>query len=86
MKYDEFGTILEESTGITSERLSINYNEGDTRCWSAIVDKGNSNLIITYHVNKTDFRHKCFDLLGHRKQLIEVSEDEIYDKIKTIVN
>jgi hypothetical protein len=85
MKYDAFSKQIEESCGIRPKRLDVTYNESDSRCWSAVVDKDNTNIIVTYHVNKGDYGNRCFDILYTKNPILNVEEGEIFDTLKTLI-
>ena len=85
MKYDDFKKELKSRTGLDSSKLDIMYNEGDSRCWTAIVGKTSTNVFVTFHVNRGEPRVKNFDLLGNRKQLIEVSVYNVFDQLAYMV-
>lgn len=40
-------------------KLDIVYNHTDCRCWSAIVNQGKENIIVTYNVNRRNTVLKC---------------------------
>lgn len=65
-------------------KLDIVYNRADCRCWSAIVDNNDSNIIVTYHVNKQEFGTSGFDILSSDKIILDVSEDDVFDLIEDL--
>ena len=85
MKYEDFSDRLKSDCGITSEKLDIVYNESDSRCWTALIGKESTNIFVTFHVNRGDLRIKNFDILGNRKQMVEVPTSEVFGIISELV-
>lgn len=84
MKYDEFVKESVEKCGLKPKRLDINYAEFDSRCWTAILGKDNINILVTYHVNRTELGDKSFDVLSSKYPIMGVSVGDIFDTINSI--
>lgn len=86
MNFDEFKRQLEENCEATSEKLNIIYNESDTRCWTAIVEPGNSNIFVTYHTNKGELGNRGFDIVSKRRTILMSPPSEVFGEITNIIN
>ena len=67
-------------------KLDIVYNHTDCRCWSAIVNQGKENIIVTYNVNRSEHGSQIFDLFSSTKILTDIESEDIFDIINYIVN
>jgi hypothetical protein len=85
MDYNTFAGRL-KNTNLTVTRQNISYNQADTRCWTAIVNKGTDNIIVTYNVNRYEQGTQYFDIVSSSKILTDVEPDEILDTIELIVS
>lgn len=86
MKYDEFEKLVDEKCGLKVKRMEVSYNESDTRCWTAIIGHNNQNILATYHVNKTEYGTRCFDILSSRNPSLEIPENEVFEVITNLLN
>lgn len=85
MRYDDFDRKLREECGLHSEKLDINYNQGDSRCWTAIIGKDDENVFVTFHVNRGNLGTKNYDVLGNRRQMVEITQRDIFDVLSNLI-
>lgn len=85
MKFELFAKIIDEKLGLKTKRLDVSYNEADPRCWTAIIGKDATNIIVTYHVNKTEYGERGFDVLHAKNPIINVSESDILTTLKELI-
>ena len=85
MKYDDFNEQLKKECGVGSEKLDVVYNEGDSRCWTALISRNSDNILITFHVNREFLGDKNYDVLANRKTFFNVSSLDIWEIIASLV-
>jgi hypothetical protein len=83
MDYNNFAGRL-KNTNLTVQRMNISYPQIDTRCWTAIINKGTDNIFVTYNVNRNDIGTQYFDILSSDKTLANVEYEDIFDTIDLI--
>lgn len=66
------------------QKLDIIYNKVDSRCWSAIVDPIDQNIIVTYHINKLEFGDRVYDIVTSTKSYIDIEEHQIYELLEDL--
>lgn len=84
MKFNEFKKVVSNNHFLECVRLPIIYHESDSRCWTAIVDPGNLNIMVTYHVNKGNIGSSGFDMISSYKKSTLIPESELMDEIATL--
>lgn len=84
MDFNNFAGRL-KNTNYLVNRQNISYNHSDTRCWTAIVNQGTDNIIVTYNVNRYDLGTQYFDIFSSNKILTDVEVDDVFDVIEQIV-
>lgn len=84
MKYGDFTKKLKNDCGLQCERLDISYNDSDSRCWTAVIGKGDSNVFVTLHLNHGALGVKDFDIIANRKNRFGISESEIFENLSEI--
>jgi len=81
MDYHTFaGKVKNSNCSIT--RLDLIYNQTDCRCWSAIINQGKENIIVTYSVNRSEFGSKEFDILSSNRILTDIEPDDVCEIIE----
>lgn len=60
-------------------KLDINYNMADHRCWSAVVNPGQENIIVTFTMNKDRYGTYFFDIITQDRTSMDVYAVDIYD-------
>jgi hypothetical protein len=63
-------------------KLDLVYNQTDCRCWSAIVNQGKENIIVTYSVNRSEHGSREFDILSSNRILTDVDPEDVFDIIE----
>lgn len=66
-------------------KLDIYYNKGDSRCWTALVNQKEDNVIVTYHINKEQFGDHSFDILSSERTFLNIEPEFIYDILDEIL-
>jgi hypothetical protein len=66
--------------------MDIYYTRGDSRCWTAILNQGKDNILVTYHYNKDYLGHQCIDILSSERSMIGIEPEYVYDIIEELVN
>ena len=82
MDYPTFANNVQKTHSI--QKLDLIYNYADSRCWTALIDRGVSNILVTYHVNKYELGTQYFDIFYGDSVLSDVEIDEIYDTLELI--
>lgn len=81
MDYHTFvGKVKNANCSVT--KLDLVYNQADCRCWSAIVNQGKENIIVTFNVNRSELGSKEFDILSSNRILTDVEPEDICDIIE----
>jgi hypothetical protein len=81
MEYHSFaGKVKNANCSVT--KLDLVYNQADCRCWSAIVNQGNENIIVTFNVNRSELGSKEFDILSSNRILTDVDPEDVCDIIE----
>ena len=76
--YADFSKNLAKNETSTF-KLDIYYNKADSRCWTALVNQGVDNIIVTYHTNKEFLGDSSFDILSSDRIFSGVDPEHIYD-------
>jgi hypothetical protein len=84
MDYPTFANNIQKTH--TIQKLGLIYNYTDTRCWTALIDRGVSNVLVTYHVNKYELGTQYFDIFYSGNVLSDIETDEIYDTLDMILD
>lgn len=66
-------------------KLDIYYNRGDSRCWSALLNQGTDNVIVTYQINKDYLGHQCIDILSSDRTMVGIEPEYVYDILDEIL-
>lgn len=67
-------------------KLDIVYNQSDHRCWTAVINPGRENIVVTFHVNKYGYKNSFyFDILFQDKVYLDIYVEDIYDVIQNII-
>lgn len=82
MKLTEFIQQIKDLFGYDVKVLDINYNNSDSRVWSVLISPSEKNLIVTFHINKEYFKHKCFDILGNNINQTGLSLENVLSEIE----
>ena len=85
MDYSTFAGNLKK-TNASVAKLDLAYNHTDCRCWSAVVNQGAENIIVTHSVNRGEHGAQNFDVFTSTRIITDVEPDDIFDTIDMIVN
>lgn len=89
MTYPTFAVKIQE-LGYSAHKLSIVYPIADPRCWTALINPGNENLLVTYFINRDDLEHSSFDIMTSndmdRESYSDIPEDDILSFIDNIIS
>lgn len=66
-------------------KLDVAYNHADSRCWSALLNQGKDNIVITHHLNKNDYGEQLFDILSSDKIITDVELEDLYDTLDLLI-
>jgi hypothetical protein len=83
MDYNTFAGKI-KSADCSVSKLDIVYNYTDCRCWSAIVNQGSDNIVVTYNVNRSELGSQAFDIFSSTRILTDVEPEDIYSTIEYI--
>lgn len=81
--YQAFSSILKDN-GCTVSKLDIIYNISDHRSWTAVVNSGTDNIIVTYTINKNGIGNRYFDVITDKKVLTDIYVEDIYQVIEKL--
>jgi DNA-binding sugar fermentation-stimulating protein len=70
---------------ITASKMDIYYKQHDPRAWTAIINSGVENILVTYFINRNDIGERNFDIITENKSYKEVEEEDIYQTIDLLV-
>lgn len=87
MEYIDYHTFASrmKSNGHTVHKMDISYPLADTRCWTAQINQGSDNILVTLNVNRYQIGNQYFDILADSKNIVDVYIADIYDTINLIV-
>jgi hypothetical protein len=85
MDYKTFSEKVRNSE-CSLTKLDLIYNHIDSRCWSAIINQGKDNIIVTYSINRSDLGSQVFDVFSSSKILTDIEAEDIYDVIEFMVS
>jgi hypothetical protein len=81
MDYNTFAGKV-RSADCSVSKLDLVYNHTDCRCWSAIVNQGSDNVIVTYNVNRSELGSQAFDIFSSTKILTDVEPEDVCDVVE----
>lgn len=81
MDYNTFAGKV-RSAECSVAKLDLVYNHTDCRCWSAIVNQGRDNIIVTYNVNRSELGSQAFDIFSSTKILTDVEPEDVCDVVE----
>jgi hypothetical protein len=81
MDYQTFAGKVKNSN-CSVLKLDLVYNHTDCRCWSAIINQGKENIIVTYSVNRSEHGSKEFDILSSNRILTDVDPEDVCEIIE----
>jgi len=82
--YQTFASKL-KSDGYTVQKLDCVYPIQDTRCWTAVVNPGEENLIVTFIINRYNIGNHYFDILSSSRSITDIYSSDIYDVLDSIL-
>lgn len=68
------------------QKLDLSFNQADTRCWSALINPGSDNIIVTFNVNRYNVGNKYFDIMSSERIISDVYVDDIYETLEMLLN
>ena len=83
----DYSTFTQNLAKFASQtfKMDIYYSKADSRCWSALINQGNDNVIVTYHINKEHYGDHSFDILSSSRAYIGIEPEYIYDILDEIL-
>lgn len=66
-------------------KLDTSYPTADTRCWTALINQGTDNILVTFNVNRYQPGNQYFDILSKDKVITDIYVDDIYDTIDLLI-
>lgn len=85
MDYNTFaGKVKSSDCSVT--KLDLVYNQADCRCWSALINQGKDNIVVTHVINRFDYGSQLFDIFTPNKVLTDVETEDVFDTIELLVN
>jgi hypothetical protein len=66
-------------------KMDIIYHLSDHRCWSAIINPGKENIIVTYGINKYGPGTRYFDVITSDRIYSDVYQDDIYALLESFL-
>lgn len=80
MKFLEFSKRMEDME-LECVKLEMMFNEADSRLWTAVINPSSLSLIVVFHVNKEDYRHRSYDLHTPNRIITDLNLNNLFDKI-----
>ena len=65
-------------------KLDLAYRLHDPRSWTAIINPGKENLIVTYFINRSDYRDRSFDVLSSGRNILDIDPEDVYQTIELL--
>ena len=65
-------------------KLDIIHNISDARCWTAIVNPGKDNIIVSFLANKLEVGDRTFDLQASNLIISDILPEDIYDVLSRL--
>ena len=85
MDYNTFaGKVRNADCFVT--KLDLAYNQSDCRCWTAIINQGKENIVVTYSVNRSELGSQAFDVFSSTKILTDVEPEDVCDVVELMLN
>jgi hypothetical protein len=84
LSYEDFVRNL-ANVSARPQKLDIYYNKVDSRCWSALLNQGTDNVIVTFHLNKDHLGHQCIDIMSSSRTMIGIEPEYVYDIIDELL-
>lgn len=83
----DFSTFHSKMTnyGCKCVKLDVIYNVSDHRCWTAIINPSQENIVVTFHMNRTDLGERMFDVQTQNDVFEDIYTDSIYDLIESLL-
>jgi hypothetical protein len=66
-------------------KLDIYYPKGDSRTWTALLNAGTDNVLVTYHLNKNYYGSHSFDVIASDSNFVDVDPEYIYDTLDGVL-
>lgn len=85
MDYNTFAGNVKKSH-YTVLKLDTAYNHADCRCWTALINQGRDNIIVTHSVNKTDIGTQTSDIFSSQRIMTDVENEDLFDVIDLFVS
>jgi hypothetical protein len=87
MEYIDYQTFSSrmKSNGHTVHKMDITYPLADTRCWTAQINKGTDNILVTLNVNRYQIGNQYFDILADSRNIVDVYIEDIYDTVNLMI-
>jgi hypothetical protein len=84
MEYKSFAeTVIKYDCVVT--KLEISYIHADPRCWSALVNQGSDNILVTHNINRSSHGEQLFDVFSSTKILTDIEPYDVYDVIELMI-
>lgn len=88
MNYIDYNTFASRArkNDLHVTKLDISYPIADTRCWTAIINQGTDNVLVTLNVNRYQFGNQYFDILSSSKTITDVYVEDVYETLELLLN
>ena len=67
------------------QKLDLVYHQSDHRCWSAVINPGKENIIVTYGINKYGPGTRFFDVVTSDRVHTDVYQEDVYPMLETLL-
>jgi hypothetical protein len=85
MDYNTFAGNVKKSH-CTVTKLDTAFNHADSRCWSALINPGRDNIIVTHSINKNDIGSQTSDIFSSQRIMTDVENEDVFDVIDLFVD
>lgn len=66
-------------------KMDIYYPKGDSRTWTALLNAGTDNVLVTYHINKNSYGEHSFDIVASDSIFVDVDPEYVYDTLDGVL-
>ena len=66
-------------------KMDIFYPKGDSRTWTALLNQGTDNVLVTYHINKNFHGDHTFDIVASDSTFVDVDPEYVYDTLDGVL-
>lgn len=66
-------------------KMDFLYNQSDCRCWSALINQGKDNIVVTFSVNRSEYGVQLFDVFSSKRIFTDIEPEDIFDVIEMVL-